>query len=303
MMKTAIHSFAGVIVACGIVFGQQPSNPSEPSIKGTVTDSSGAVIPGAKVSLFMNADSAPVAVTTTDREGEFQFFLRRVQEFTLVAEANCFQRMVVKGISSKYDETTRLPPIIVQVSQECPGVEPEEGPPPVTPIPSELPKSLDLPNQPVKTTPCELVKEPARLNGKVVSVRGRVLIGFENFRLDAGQCAGGRFGDLWLEYGRGPKRQPVTWCCGDLVPRDPLSVVQDQDFKTFHQRLTAQSGRRYVYQITATLTGRFDAVDTVTCPDGEHQCPKQSGFGHLAMSPFRLVIESVSDVVAKPMAR
>jgi hypothetical protein len=295
-----------VIVAFGIAFGQQAESPSQPSITGTVADSSGAVIPGAKVSLFMNADSVPVAVTKTDRKGEFQFFFRAVQEFTLVAEADCFEPAIVKGISSKHDEITKLPPIILQVSQvslECPGVDLDgDGTPPVTLVPSELPESLDLPSQPVKTTLCELVKEPERFNGKVVSLRGRVLIGFENFRLDTGHCDGNKLGDVWLEYGRGPKWQPTTWCCGNMVPRDPLPVVQNQDFKMFHEHLTAQSRRHYLYEITATLTGRFDAVDTVICPDGTHRCPKQNGFGHLGMSPFRLVIESISDVVAKPTA-
>lgn len=302
MMKRAIHRVAGVIVAWGIAFGQPPANPSEPSITGTVTDASGAVIPGAKVSLFVNADSVPVAVTKTGRKGEFQFFFRAVQEFTLVAEADCYKPTIVEAISGKHDETTKLPPIILQVSQEFPGVGPDEWPP-VMPVPSELPESLDLPNQSVKTTLCELVGAPETFAGKIASIRGRVLIGSENFRLDSGHCAGNESGDVWLEYGRGPKRQPTTWCCGDMVPRDPLPVVQDQDFKTFHERLTARSGRRYLYEVTATLTGRFDAVDTAICPDGKHQCPKQNGFGHLGMSSFRLVIQSVSDVVAKPIAR
>jgi hypothetical protein len=161
-------------------------------------------------------------------------------------------------------------------------------------------------DEPIKTTICELVKLPDRFSGKMVSVGGRVLIGFEDFRLDTIHCDGSKI-HVWLEYGSGPKRQPTTWCCGDMVPRDPLRVVQNSDFTKFDRYLTAQSrtsgcdeGQCYLYEVTVILTGRFDAVETVTCPDGTSLCPKGGGFGHFGLSCSRIVIKSVSDVVAKP---
>lgn len=93
---------------------------------------------------------------------------------------------------------------------------------------------------PMKATVCELAKEPSRYKGKIVTVRGRVLIGFEDFELSTDSCDGGNIGRLWLEYGKGPKRQPTTWCCGDMTPREPLRLVENSDFRKFHRLLTAQ---------------------------------------------------------------
>jgi hypothetical protein len=122
------------------------------------------------------------------------------------------------------------------------------------------------PDEPTKTTLCELVKTAERLNGKIVTIHGAVLIGFEDFELDATKCDVNTIRRVWLEYGRGPKRQPTTWCCGDMVPRDPLAVVQDDEFHRFHHYITAGKPAEscngcylYQYQVTATLTGRFDA--------------------------------------------
>ena len=163
-------------------------------------------------------------------------------------------------------------------------------------------------DSPIKTTVCELIRTPDHYNGKMVSIRGPILIAFEGFGVDTSHCEGNRI-DVWLEYGSGPKRQPTTWCCGEMVPRDPLRVVQNNEFRKFHRYLTAQSrtsgcyeGQCYLYDMTATLTGRFDAVETMTCPDGKSRCPKGGGFGHFGLSPSRIVIESVSDVVAKPIS-
>ncbi|MGO9240750.1 MAG: hypothetical protein ACLQBJ_08060 [Bryobacteraceae bacterium] len=165
-------------------------------------------------------------------------------------------------------------------------------------------------DEPIGTTPCEMVKTPERFNGKIISVRGRVLIAFEDFRLDTSHCDGSRVENVWLEYGRGPKHQPTTWCCGDMVPRDPLRVVQNDDFKKFHRYLKAQSnakgcheGECYLYEVAATITGRLDTAPTGPCPHGVHQCCPKGGFGHFGMSCGRLVIQSVSDVVAKSTER
>jgi hypothetical protein len=39
----------------------------------------------------------------------------------------------------------------------------------------------------------------------------------------------------------------------------------------------------------------------VTCPDGKSQCPEDLGFSHLGLFVARLVIQSVSEVAAKPV--
>jgi hypothetical protein len=162
---------------------------------------------------------------------------------------------------------------------------------------------------PAARSVCELAKTPETLNGKIVSVRGRVLIGFEEFMFSTADCASRKVNGIWLEYGRGPKRQPTIWCCGDMVPRDALAIVQNQEFQRFHRQLTAQSRRKgchagecHLYDVTATLTGRLDVADLEPGPKGTSVCPN-GGFGHFGVSCARLVIESVSDVVAKPVAQ
>jgi hypothetical protein len=163
-------------------------------------------------------------------------------------------------------------------------------------------------DEPIKTTPCDLVKEPERFNGKVVRVNSRVSIAFEDFELSDSGCDGKKIDGIWLEYGKGPKRQPTTWCCGDMVPRDPLALVENNDFRTFHRYLTAHKttngcheGQCYLYDVTATLTGRFDSVKTEPCADVKRECCKD-GFGHLGGFCGRIMIQSVSEVVAKPIS-
>lgn len=152
------------------------------------------------------------------------------------------------------------------------------------------------PNTPIRTTLCELVKAPAEFSGKIVQVRGRVLIAFESFEISALECADKTIDAVWLEYGRGPKRQPTIWCCGDLTPRDSLALNQNAEFRKFDRYLTerAKSGGH----VTATFTGRFDAVKTEPCPGNRqmHCCMLVGGFGHMGMACARLVIQSVSDV-------
>ena len=64
-------------------------------------------------------------------------------------------------------------------------------------------------------------------------VHGDVRVAFEEFALVTKGCDSAVLDGIWIEYGRGPKRQPVTWCCGDLIPRDPLAMIMDPSFRKF----------------------------------------------------------------------
>jgi hypothetical protein len=158
------------------------------------------------------------------------------------------------------------------------------------------------PVKPQEVNVCDIVKEPERFNGKMIPVRGRISIAFEDFELSAAHCAQQGRGGIWLEYGRGPKSQPTTWCCGDMTPRDKMALVQNQDFRSFHRFLAEQrrvkgcyEGQCYVYDVTATITGRLDAVKSEVGRNGRGVC---DGFGHFGVFCARLVIQKVSDVVA-----
>jgi hypothetical protein len=58
-----------------------------------------------------------------------------------------------------------------------------------------------------------------------------------------------------------------------------------------------------LYNVTATLAGRFEAVDTEPCPGdaASHCCGIGGGFGHFGAACARLVIHRVTEVVAKPV--
>jgi hypothetical protein len=161
-------------------------------------------------------------------------------------------------------------------------------------------------NEPIKTTLRDLVTSPETFNGKIVAVRGPIQIAFEHFAFSVSECAARKVDDVWLEYGKGPKRQPTIWCCGDMVPRDPLVLLQNREFRRFHRYLTTEKREKgcyncYLYDVNATLTGRFEAVDTQPCPGDvkSHCCGLGSGFGHFGAYCARLVIHTVTGVVAK----
>ncbi len=160
--------------------------------------------------------------------------------------------------------------------------------------------------RPTTAAVCDIATQPERYSGKFVAVRGQVVIAFEDFRLSSTGCPTQSTDGVWLEYGSGPKRQPTTWCCGDMVPRDALRISRDSEFRRFHRYITAQkhtAGCRerqcYLYSVTATITGRVDTVEPGTCPNGKGLCCT-SGFGHFGLSCTRIVIQRVRDVTAAP---
>jgi hypothetical protein len=165
-------------------------------------------------------------------------------------------------------------------------------------------------NGPSDTTLCDLAQNLERFEGKLVRVRGTILVGMEQFELTAAECSERLIDTVWLEYGKGLK-QPTTWCCGNLVSKDAAQVVQNAEFRKFQHYLTAQYRDKGChewecqrYSVTATLTGKFNAVKTETCPSGKGRCcPLFRGFGHYGASCARVVIQSASDVDAKPISR
>jgi hypothetical protein len=143
---------------------------------------------------------------------------------------------------------------------------------------------------------CEVLQHPQSFNGKIISIRTRIRIEFEDFEVDIPSCPQKVADGIWLEYGKGPKTQPTTWCCGDLTPRDQLGLIQDSAFRKFDSYLRAVRKGKPLYAVSATVSGRFDTVPTTICPDGIHQCPRDGGFGHLGVFASRLIIHSVSQV-------
>ncbi len=144
---------------------------------------------------------------------------------------------------------------------------------------------------------CQLMANPDSFDNKLITVRVRIVIGIEDFEMAASDCQTLAANGIWLEYARGLK-QPTTWCCGDLRSSDPLAIKMDKNFRRLDHCLRARHNGEPMYDVTATLAGRFDSAPTAVCPDGKNLCPKEGGFGHFGAYTTRLVIESATDVSA-----
>ena len=163
-----------MIIAFGLAFSQPPADPPKPTITGDIVDASGAVIPGAKVTLFRGADSVPIAVTKTDSNGKYEFSLEEKGIFKVVAESKCFEPTVVAAVAGKLDRSTQLSPITLQLAQVCltglmvvPVI-------PVTLDPAEPPRSVEPPKKVKIVTVCELLENIQQYANTSLAVVGRL---------------------------------------------------------------------------------------------------------------------------------
>jgi hypothetical protein len=275
-------------------------------IAGTAIDACGDEVPNASVTLTLAGLTDAIATTQTDGGGTFLFTSVIPGAYELRLERGALNPVVAQADTSVGADVS----LIVQLQDPlvCP-----TGSRPILYKSSPIPQSLDplgpvvfadsFPWSPRSTTICEISKDPNSFKGKTVRLRGRVRAAFEDFELLASDCDGKKIDSVWLEYGKGPKEQPTTWCCGSTTSRDSLPVAQNRDFKRFYRYITAQRKGCHdvdchLYEVTATLQGRLDSVPTMLCPDGKSQCPQSGGFGHFGLFSARLVIQSVSDVMA-----
>ena len=132
---------------------------------------------------------------------------------------------------------------------------------------------------PAHVTVCDLVKSPETYGGKVVEVRGRVALAFEDFSLAQEGCEDAYPG-VWLAYG-GDVPTPTASTVNDLARKPgsvlrvngtPVPLVRDAALELFKQRLSAHRlngiGERpcydcYLFKVTATLRGLFFAGNKV----------------------------------------
>src|SRR5215831_3705436 len=77
------------------------------SITGTVTDPSGAAVPGAEVTLT-SVDTASVAKTTSGQDGLYAFPNLQRGGYELKASAAGFRTFVQRGISISINDTVRV---------------------------------------------------------------------------------------------------------------------------------------------------------------------------------------------------
>jgi hypothetical protein len=174
---------------------------------------------------------------------------------------------------------------------------------------------------PVDTTVCDVVKNPASFDGKMVRIKGTVVAGFDEFVIKdaADPNCGFQVNGIWLSYPQGSKAksgpvaivtaQPAhnfagTW---KAPTRTPVTLDKSKDFKQFdsllsqpHQRGADMCLGCARYEVTATLVGRLDTVaDASIKRDASGKIVGFGGFGNMNAYPARLVLASVSDVTPK----
>lgn len=181
------------------------------------------------------------------------------------------------------------------------------------------------PAEPIPTTLCAIVKTPEQFNGKKVSVSATAITNFEASILNDKTC--GSDASVWFSYGddrHTPSAatehalirsladikypESLQWRPIEVPPL--ITVKADSEFKRLDSYLSKQfkpKGRNLciscpLYSVTATFTGRLDYADhrlrAYRNKEGKVIGAGGNGFGYLGAWDVRLVMETVSDVVA-----
>ncbi len=81
------------------------------TIRGVVTDPTGAVVPGAKVTLTRKDTNSTQTSQTTD-QGEFQFNNQLVGDYTIVIEGTTFKTLTIENVRVQLNQTTDVPALL-----------------------------------------------------------------------------------------------------------------------------------------------------------------------------------------------
>src|SRR5215208_5653465 len=103
MKPSVFRCAASVFLAATLVFAQSFTG----SISGLVTDSSGAVIPGAQVTVI-NVGTNSRSTATTDTSGNYTVPLLPRGDYRIEISAGGFRRFVREGIVLQVQQTARI---------------------------------------------------------------------------------------------------------------------------------------------------------------------------------------------------
>jgi hypothetical protein len=171
--------------------------------------------------------------------------------------------------------------------------------------------------QVVDTTVCAILKAPASFNNKMVRIKGTVSVGTDFFVIKDLSC-GLEVNSIWIDYPErskgkaGPAAvvilQPARNFAGKVVAqsRIPVTLERDGEFKKFDSLLSSahDEGNGICVgcvdnDVMATLVGRLDGVAKAEIQHSGGKIVGLGGFGNFGAYPARIVLQSVSDVVAK----
>lgn len=120
------------LLLCLVSRAQQPAMPTQPpgslqtdtcasrSLSGTVVDSDGALVPGARVTLTTRSSTCalkPQTSTVTDADGHFSFDNLPAGDFTLTVAADGLEGTTVSGTLNA-DESLEMPPVQLRIASD-----------------------------------------------------------------------------------------------------------------------------------------------------------------------------------------
>lgn len=166
--------------------------------------------------------------------------------------------------------------------------------------------------QAVDAKVCDILGHPKDFDGKMVRITGTVAAGFDEFVMRDISCRQS-VNAIWLNYPTGTKAKagPIAVITLQLAKNSPgvishsiapVTLDTGGDFKKFDSILSASAKTPgqclgcVRSTVTATLTGRLDAVEVVSLEKTGPMFTAVKGYGNLARYPVRLVIQSVTNV-------
>ena len=159
------------------------------------------------------------------------------------------------------------------------------------------------PEQPIKTTLCQIKKDPMAFNKKLVEVSGYGTHGFEDSMFEDPTCFwGAQWPGIWMEYG-GTASTDTMYCCGFspsstkkqlIVQGISVPLLQDALFGRFDELLHSTSGKDV--SVHATVRGRIFYAPQ---KDG---AGVDGGYGHMGCCML-LAVEQVLTIESKKPER
>jgi hypothetical protein len=272
------------VLSFAVALGQKTDSHSINAVRiyGVVKDSSTALVSYATITLKAVPGGETVASTNTSPKGVFEFFAVTPGAYVVAIEAPGFA-LKRYGVTVVPGNDIAFPDTVMEVNVPCPFTTP--------PAPIQ-------PDQPIKTTLCEIMKEPDRFNGRMVQFRASVYFGFEASLLRDGKRA------IWLSAGF-----PVTMTApgGMRQPEPRIVLKKDAEYEKMNYYLSAfykdKNGSvcercRLYKEVTVDAVGLFEHVDKITTPPEQRHLV---GFGHMNGYESRLVLQSVLNVVTTPI--
>ena len=112
-MKERSYSILGIILATEllIAFGGAPAAHAQQTtgnVRGTVSDQTGAVVPGAKVTIINRQTNNPQTAQTGD-DGQYQFNNLLPGDYTINVEAANFKGLTLNDVRVELNQTTDVP--------------------------------------------------------------------------------------------------------------------------------------------------------------------------------------------------